>query len=192
MDKKEIAGIIMASLFIAGEAVDTEAFAELTGEEHGLIEDIIKEQAEELQNSGSGILIKRIEGKVQLCTNESYAAHIRTMFAPPVSEALTNSMLETLSIIAYRQPVTRSEINDIRGVSSNYAVSALMERALVREAGRKDVLGRPALLCTTEEFLRHFGIASLEELPRVDFEAEQTEIEDFDEEESAVEGALEV
>ncbi len=186
MDRKEIAGTIMASLFIAGEAVDTEAFAELTGEEHGVIEEIINDLAAELTSSASGILIKRIEGKVQLCTNEIYARHINAMFAPPVSEALTNAMLETLSIIAYRQPVTRSEINDIRGVNSNYAVSALMERALVREAGRKDVLGRPVLLATTEEFLRHFGISSLEELPSIDFDAEgerQTMLEDIDGEE---------
>ncbi len=172
MDKKEIAGIIMSSLFVAGEAVEVDVFAEITGQDGFVIDEVVRELEAELCKQQSGILIKRIESKIQLCTNARYANYIKTLFAPPINEALTNSMLETLSIIAYRQPVTRSEISDIRGVQSNYAVSALFERGLIREAGRKDVLGRPALLATTEEFLRHFGISSLEELPQLELELE--------------------
>jgi segregation and condensation protein B len=169
VDKREVKGVIMSALFVAGEAVETDAFCELTGADS--VEAVADELADELRESESGILLVRVGSKLQLCTNAKYAQYIRTLFAPALRESLTNSMMETLSIIAYRQPVTRAEIDDIRGVHSNYAVSALAERGLVKEAGRKDVLGRPALLATTDEFLRHFGIASLAELPEIDFDA---------------------
>ncbi|MEF9864243.1 MAG: SMC-Scp complex subunit ScpB, partial [Christensenellaceae bacterium] len=84
--------------------------------------------------------------------------------------SLSNSVLETLSIVAYKQPVTRMDIDDIRGVRSNYAVSTLVEKGLIVEIGKKNVLGRPALFATTDEFLRHFGITSLDELPKIESE----------------------
>jgi segregation and condensation protein B len=142
----------------------------------------VQEMIADMELRESGILLKRIGNRIQLCTNPKYAEHLKELFAPTVTEALTQSVLETLSIIAYRQPVTRAEIDETRGVHSNYTVSALIEKGLVEEIGHKDVLGRPALLGTTDEFLRHFGIASLNELPQIDFSAGEEEPPEEEEE----------
>lgn len=168
MDKGEVKGVIMSALFVSGEPVELAVFARLLNCSMDYIEDVVGVLIEE--RADDGISVTRIEDKVQLCTNKKYAQYIKELFAPPAGETLSASMLETLSIIAYKQPVTRAEIDKIRGVQSNYAVSVLVDKGLVYEAGRKDVLGRPALLATTEEFLRHFGISSLNELPAIDFE----------------------
>ncbi len=180
-------GMIMATLFVAGEAVETEALAALTGSALAELEQMIDTIIQENERKESGILLKRIGKKVQLCTNPKYADAIRALFAPEIRASLSSSVLETLSIVAYKQPVTRGEIDDIRGVRSNYAAATLIERGLIREIGRKDVLGRPALLATTDEFLRHFGISSLAELPVLDVEPENPELEqDHTQEEAAL------
>lgn len=177
LNKSEVAGIIMAALFISGDAMDIDAFAELTDTHPDELDIIVQDMIREQELKESGILMTRVGDKVQLCTNKKYAAYLKELFAPDIRESLTPSVLETLSIIAYRQPVTRPEIDDIRGVNSNYAVAALAERGLVKEIGKKDVLGRPALFATTDEFLRHFGIATLEELPSIDFDADGDVVE---------------
>ncbi len=168
MNKTEIAGVILSSLFVAGEAVETEVFSRFSDDENDDIDVIVQELISDLEMRESGLLVKRIGNKIQLCTNRKYAETIKELFVPTVSETLSKSVMETLSVIAYRQPVTRSEISDVRGVNSNYAVSALMEMDLIKEVGRKNVLGRPALLATTDEFLRHFGMNSLDDLPVLD------------------------
>ncbi len=175
LKKNEVQGLIVAALFLSGEAVEVGVFGEMARMDDDEIDVIVQEMIVDMELRESGILLKRIGDKIQLCTNPKYAAHLKELFAPVVPEALTQSVLETLSIIAYRQPLTRAEIDETRGVHSNYAVAALKEKGLVKEIGRKDVLGRPALLGTTDEFLRHFGISSLDELPKIDFSAGQGE-----------------
>jgi len=167
LNRSELAGIILSSLFVAGEAVETEVFSRFLDDGSDDIDVFVQEIINEMEMRESGLLIKRVGGKIQLCTNKKYAESIKELFAPTLNETLSKSVMETLSIIAYRQPVTRSEINDIRGVNSNYAVSALMDMGLIKEIGKKNVLGRPALLATTDEFLRHFGLASLDDLPEL-------------------------
>lgn len=160
----------MAALFVAGDAVEVSAFAELLGMDTDELDILLQEVMEEQKNREEGLILVRLGDKIQLCTNPKYAGYIKELLAPDEHTSLSKSVLETLSIVAYKQPVTRSEIDEIRGVRSNYAVTTLVEKGLIRVVGRKDVLGRPSLFATTDEFLRHFGISSLEELPKIDFE----------------------
>lgn len=160
----------MAALFVAGDAVEVSVFAELFDLDPDELDILIQEIIEEKKNRGEGLMLIRLGGKIQLCTNPKYADYIKALLAPDEHTSLSKSVLETLSIIAYKQPVTRSEIDEIRGVRSNYAVTTLLEKGLIHVIGKKDILGRPSLFATTDEFLRHFGISSLEELPKIDFE----------------------
>ena len=113
----------------------------------------------------AGLVFRRLEDRVQLATRPEYAPLLMELFGSQSGEELTKAMLETLSIIAYKQPVTRGEIEELRGVNTSYILSALQEKGLVTEAGRKEALGRPILYATSEEFLRHFGLSSTKELP---------------------------
>ena len=153
MNKNEICGAVMATLFVAGDAVETSVFAQLFDMDDDELDVILQEIIEEKKNREEGLLLTRIGDKLQLCTNPVYGGYIKDL------------------IDQDEQPVTRAEIDEIRGVRSNYAISTLREKGLIEVIGRKDVLGRPSLFATTDEFLRHFGIASLEELPKIDFEA---------------------
>ena len=128
------------------------------------LEELLEE--EERRREGSfGLVFRRLEDRLQLATRAEYAGLLVDLFGSKSGEELTKAMLETLSIIAYKQPVTRGEIEELRGVNTSHIVSALQEKGLVVEAGRKEALGRPILYATSEEFLRHFGISSTKELP---------------------------
>lgn len=170
MEKNRIAQMVSAVLFVTGDPVSVANLAALADMDFEEFDTLLSELIEEKTSRGEGILIRRIADKVQLCTNAQYADYIQLLLAPEIKGRLSNSVLETLSIIAYKQPVTRSEIESIRGVRCDYAVSVLLEKGMIAEAGRKDVVGRPVLFATTDEFLRSFGIADLSELPAIDFE----------------------
>ena len=115
-----------------------------------------------------------ISASVQLAIRPEYAPFVERLLQPVQKQPLSQAAMETLSVIAYRQPVTKAEIEAIRGVKCDYSVQSLSDKGLIREAGRKEALGRPILYATTEEFLRHFGIESLEELPKLkEFTAEE-------------------
>ena len=182
MTKAEIKGAIFSSLFVSGDAVELCVFAQLFEMDTDELDIAVHEIIEDCKRREEGILLVRIGDKVQLCTNQKYGDMVKELLAPEERTSLSASVMETLSIIAYKQPVTRAEIDEIRGVRSNYAVATLSEKGLVKVIGRKDTLGRPALLATTDEFLRHFGSSSLDELPKIDFEAlEETDTEETDE-----------
>lgn len=170
MNKNEICGVVTAALFVAGDAIEVSAFAELLDIDADELDVILQEMVEEGKNRENGLLLVRVGDKIQMCTNAKYASYIQMLLAPEEHMSLSKSVLETLSIIAYKQPVTRSQIDEIRGVRSNYAVATLLGKGLIHVIGRKDVLGRPSLFATTDEFLRHFGISSIEELPKIEFE----------------------
>lgn len=170
MDKNNIAQMVSAVLFVTGDPVSVANLAALAGMDYEEFDELLSVLIEEKIENKEGILIRRVADKVQLCTNAEYAQHIQMLLAPEVKGRLSNSVLETLSIIAYKQPVTRSEIESIRGVRCDYAVSVLLEKGMIEEAGRKEVIGRPILFITSDEFLRSFGIADLSELPAIDFE----------------------
>ena len=114
-----------------------------------------------------GIGLIWLEDKVQLCTKGEYYEYLIKIATTPKKHVLTDTLLETLSIVAYKQPVTRTEIERVRGVSCDHAVNKLLEYGLITELGRMDAPGRPLLFGTTEQFLRSFGVKSLEELPEI-------------------------
>lgn len=124
--------------------------------------------ADEYENNRRGVRLVVINNMVQMASREEYASAIEAVLAPVRKQALSRSILETLSIVAYKQPITRTEIAQIRGVRCDYAMNILLKRELIEEVGRKDALGRPILYGTTELFLRDFNLKSITQLPSVD------------------------
>lgn len=165
MEEKNYEAIIEAILFTMGESVELEKIAAAV--ELGVDETrtYIRALQEKYAGEEHGVQIIELEGAYQMCTkNEMYEYLIR-IAKQPKKRVLTDVLLETLSIIAYKQPITKAEIEKIRGVSCDHAVSKLVEYNLVNEVGRLDAPGRPMLFGTTEEFLRSFGVQSIDDLP---------------------------
>lgn len=165
--------IIEAILFSFGESVELRKIADALEIEKNEAKALLQEMMEEYECSERGVKIIELDGAYQMCTKQDAYDYLIKVNAQPKRLVLTDVQLETLSIIAYKQPVTRLEIEKIRGVSSDHAVNRLVEYGLVKELGRLDVPGRPLLFGTTEEFLRNFGVESLEDLPAIN--AEQLE-----------------
>ena len=157
-----------AVLFTMGRAVELrELSAALeTGEEEA--QAAVERLREIYREEGRGLSIIELSGSFQMCTKAEYYENLIRVAKAPKKQALSDVVLETLSIIAYKQPITKIEIEQIRGVKSDHAVNRLIEYNLVYEVGRLDAPGRPALFATTEEFLRRFGVGSMEELPVID------------------------
>lgn len=178
MEQKKLVAVLEAVLFTMGESVEIKKLAEVTEVTKAEVEKALEALAEKYQSEESGISLIRLEDAVQLCTKAEFYEYLIKIAKAPRNYVLSDTVLETLSIIAYKQPVTRLEIEKIRGVSCDHAVNKLVEYNLVKELGRLDAPGRPLLFGTTEEFLRCFGVKSLEELPELntdklaDFQAE--------------------
>ncbi len=170
MDKQKAQAIVEALLFVSGEAVPVEELAKLLEIAYPEMDAMIDEMIQRRLMNASGIQMIRLEDKVQLCTNKDYAAYIQKLIMPEKTQNLSQSALETLSIIAYKQPVTKSEVEAIRGVRCDYSISVLMEKGMIIVTGKKDTIGRPLLYATNDEFLRHFGLSSLKDLPAVEAE----------------------
>ena len=179
MEKLEAA--IEAILFSAGDSVETGRIAKAIGQDKTTTEKIIRNMMLKYNARDRGIKILELDGAFQLCTKKEYYECLIRLAMHPKKPALTDVMLETLSIIAYKQPVTKAEIEKIRGVKCDHAINKLVEYELVRELGRLAAPGRPILFGTTEEFLRNFGVQSTEDLPTIspvkmeDFKAEAEE-----------------
>ncbi|MDL2220146.1 SMC-Scp complex subunit ScpB [Eubacteriales bacterium OttesenSCG-928-N14] len=156
---------IEAILFVSGEAVPLENIAQALEITVLEVDSLISDLTREMHEQNRGIELIRLEDSVQLRTNADYSEQVQKALKPLTEKTLSRSVLETLSIIAYKQPITRAEIEGIKGVSADYSVQALLQLKLIEPLGRKDVLGRPMLYGTSEGFLRHFGISSLSELP---------------------------
>ena len=122
------------------------------------------------EDDSTGVQIIELDGAYQMCTKKEMYEYLIKIAKTPKKYVLTDALLETLSIIAYKQPITRLEVEKVRGVNSDHAVNRLVEFGLVAEVGRLDAPGRPLLFGTTEEFLRSFGVSSLDELPTLDAE----------------------
>lgn len=174
--------IIESILFMMGESVSVDVLA--TAIESNV--EVAKEAAERLYNkyqneySDRGMKVIKLGEKYQMVSNNKYFKNLVLVASHPQRPVMTESILETLSIIAYKQPISKPEIEDIRGVKSDYACNRLLEYGLIEEKGRLDTPGRPILFGTTEEFMRRFGIESLEDLPMIDaarFAEIQTEVE---------------
>ena len=165
MENKNYEAIIEAILFTMGESVELEKIADAIELDKKETQKIIEQMMEHYKDDSIGLQIIELDGAYQMCTKSEMYEYLIRIAKQPKRHALTDVLLETLSIIAYKQPITKVEIEKIRGVSCDHAVSKLVEYNLVCELGRLDAPGRPLLFGTTEEFLRSFGVQSLDELP---------------------------
>ena len=172
---KKIESIIEAILFTMGDSVEASRIAKAIEQDTETTKKIIRNMMLRYEEEDRGIRILELEDSFQMCTKKEMYEYLIRIAKQPRQYHLTDVVLETLSIIAYKQPVTRLEIEKIRGVKSDHAVNKLIEYNLVTEIGRLDAPGRPILFGTTEEFLRRFGVQSVDELPGIS----QEKIEDF-------------
>ena len=164
MNLKEIAKIIEGVLFVSGEGVEIDEFKsrfDMNDREFNKCLDILKEK----YNEDRGINIIQFKTKVQLCSNPQIVDNIAEILNPIRERSLTKAALETVAIIAYKQPITRMEIEGIRGVNCDYAIQLLQANNLIEVVGRKDAVGKPLLFGTTENFLKRFELKSIESLP---------------------------
>ena len=175
MDRMKAQAVIEAILFTMGDSVEISRLADVIEEDVKTTKAILEEMKERYEQEERGISIMELEDSVQLCTKADMYEYLIKIAKAPRKFVLTDTVLETLSIVAYKQPVTRVEIERIRGVSCDHAINKLLEYNLITELGRLDAPGRPLLFGTTEQFLRSFGVKSLEELP----EMNPVQIEEF-------------
>ncbi len=175
MNRQKVWGAIEAILFSAGDSIELSRIAKAVELEKEETKKVIQEMMNSYEREDRGIKIIELEQSYQMCTKQEYYDYLVKIAMEPKKAVLTDVMMETLSIIAYKQPVTRLEIEKIRGVKCDHAVNKLVEYGLVQEVGRLDAPGKPILFGTTEEFLRSFGVESQEELPVID----PVQLEDF-------------
>ena len=179
---KTLQAAIEAILFTMGESVELSKIAKAIEQDEQTTEELLQDLMKKYESKNRGIRIIELEDSFQLATKPEMYEYLIRIAKQPKRYVLTDVMLETLSIIAYKQPVTRLEIEKIRGVKSDHAVNKLIEYNLVCEVGRLDAPGRPLLFGTTEEFLRRFSVTSLDELPGIDAEKMETFKEEAEDE----------
>ena len=165
LDEKREEAIGESVLFTMGKSVELRQLAAALGTDTERAEAAVRRLQSRYEAEKRGMQITQLEDSWQMATRAEYYENLIRVAATPKKQILTDVVLETLSIIAYKQPITKLEIEKIRGVKSDHAVNKLIEYNLVYEVGRLDVPGRPALFATTEEFLRRFGVGSTKELP---------------------------
>ncbi len=165
MEIKKLQGVIEAILFTMGESVELSRIAAAIEHDEETTRKLIYNLMDEYEAENRGVRIIELDNSFQMCTKKETYEYLIRIAKQPKRYVLTDVVLETLSIIAYKQPVTKLEIEKIRGVKSDHAVNKLVEYGLIEEVGRLDAPGRPLLFGTTEEFLRRFSVQSLEELP---------------------------
>lgn len=178
MELKKMIAQIEAILFTLGNSVKTSVIAEAIGHDEETVKKIIHKMMDDYDVMEHGIGIIEFDGSFQMCTKaEMYETLVKVAHVPKRYQ-LTDSLLEVLSIIAYKQPVTKLDIEQVRGVKCDHAVNKLIEFGLIEEVGRLPAPGRPIVFGTSEEFLRHFGIRSLEELPEMNSEKQEEFMEE--------------
>ena len=175
MEREKTEAAIEAILFAMGNAVSVDKIAAAIGHDTETTRKLVHQMMDQYNSRPGGLEIIELEDSFQLCTRKEYYDTLIKVAKQPKKYVLTDVQLEVLSIVAYKQPVTKVEIEKIRGVKCDHAINKLVEYNLVRELGRLDAPGRPILFGTTEEFLRCFGVQDLESLPVPD----PVQIEDF-------------
>lgn len=163
MEPNEIPQILEAILFVAGEPVAVADLAQAL--EVSEMEIMHAVEALERECERRGVTVHRYGDHLRMETRPEYAPYVERLLQPVQRQTLSQTAMETLAVIAYRQPVTKGEVEQVRGVKSDYSVQSLLHKGLIREAGRKEALGRPILYATTDRFLEHFGISDIRELP---------------------------
>ena len=176
-----LSGRIEAILFVAGEPVRVEELAKALNVTVRQVENELAKLRDEYDFNQRGFTLKRFGHQVQLATRALYATDVVHLLQPVQKQSLTQAAMETLAVIAYKQPVTRAEVEQVRGVKCDYSVQSLMKKELIMEVGRKETLGRPILYGTTENFLAHFGLSTLDDLPPMpEIPTEEKSDEDVD------------
>jgi segregation and condensation protein B len=167
----ELMSIIEALIFVSEEPLSAKALAEVLKEDRGWVEVAVAELAKEFNERNGGLMMREVAGGWQIATRPEFHEHVRAYLKSRPSAKLSLAALETLAVIAYKQPITVPEILEIRGVQSSSAIKTLLEKRLIVAKGRKEVVGRPMLYGTSKEFLMQFGLKDLTELPNIeDFE----------------------
>lgn len=169
LELTERVGIVEAILFVTGNAVEKKDICRAMGITEPELDETLDTLESGYDFERRGLRLLRFGAHVQLATRPDYAPYVEKLLQPVQKQSLSQAVMETLAVIAYRQPVTKAEIEQVRGVKCDYSVQSLVTKGLIEEVGRKEALGRPILYGTTDAFLRHFCIASLSELPEIDF-----------------------
>ncbi len=164
----ERAAVIEALIFVSDEPLTVKAIADVLKEDKEVIKETVEALAQEFNGRNSGLQLREVAGGWQFATRPEYHEHVRAFLKTRPSAKLTIASLETLAVIAYRQPVTVPEILEIRGVQSPSAIKTLLDKKLIVAKGRKDAVGRPMMYGTSKEFLLQFGLKDLSELPSVE------------------------
>ncbi len=180
MDKKNISCAIEGILFAAGEPVKSAKLAAVLEVDINEVEEAVKLLKYNYDTDLRGLMIIEIDGGYQLCSRPEYYAYIQEILGEQRRQALSNAAMEALAIIAYKQPITRGQVEYIRGVNSDGAINRLVERDLIEEKGRLDAPGRPILYGTTQNFLRCFGLKNPGDLPEVDLSELSKEYEQYE------------
>lgn len=186
MERQKAEAVLEAILFTMGEAVEINRLASVLEMDEKEVKELLAGMQERYEEENRGISLMWLEESIQLSTKAEHYEYLIKIAKTPRKMMLTDTVMETLSIIAYKQPVTRLEIERIRGVSCDHAINKLLEYDLITELGRLDAPGRPLLFGTTEQFLRCFGVRSLDELP----ELSTVQVEEFKQQAEAEAGML--
>ncbi|MGZ0053160.1 SMC-Scp complex subunit ScpB [Brevibacillus gelatini] len=180
MDYDKLKGVIEGLLFISGdEGIDARQISEIVEVPEEEVVDLIEDMKADFRRAGRGVQIVEVAKAYQLTTLPEHVPYFERLATSPGQSTLSQAALETLAIIAYKQPLTRSEIEEIRGVKCEKALNTLLSKQLIREAGRAEGIGRPILYATTKEFLEHFGLREISDLPEppVNLDIEEVRME---------------
>lgn len=187
MKKQKIKSAIESMMFVWGQPLNVKDMADIFNEEKKEIYCLCKELQEEYEQEGRGIVIREVNKSFQFVTRAENLDYIERLCTPVRKKKLSQSALETLAIVAYKQPVTKGEIESIRGIRCDRVIDGLIKKELVADVGRADTVGRPVLYGTTDEFLKQFGFTNLKELPNIgDF----TDADDEDGERGLLDGQI--
>ena len=172
---ENLSEVILSVLFVSGESVRKEDIISKTNATEEEFNNAVSALKKRFDKK-SGIVLLDFNGKLQLASNSLYSEEVSVVLNPIRERNLSKAMLETVAIIAYKQPITRLEIEEIRGVSSDYAINILLEHNLIEVVGRKEAVGRPVLFGTTDEFLKRFNLSKIDDLPDYNALLEQIEV----------------
>jgi segregation and condensation protein B len=178
-DLRDIESVIEAVLFASGDSVPLDKLSEIIGQDKKTAESILSNMQMKYRSSPRGIMLRQLGTSYQLCTKPEYEEYVVALGTGRKKQGLSQAAYEALAIIAWHQPVTRAQVEQIRGVNSDNVIANLVEKNLIRETGRQDSPGKPRLYGTTEEFLRVFGFSSLKDMPQVEMNEIQTVMENM-------------
>ena len=173
---ENLGAIVEAILFVAGDPVRVEDLAHAMNLTASEMQEALEQLSDHLTLEGRGIQLNRSGESVFLSIRPALAPQVEAFLQPLQKRPLSQAVLETLSIIAYRQPCTRGDIEAIRGVKRDYSVQSLLNKGFIEECGQRETLGRPTLYRTTDAFLKHFGIETLDDLPSINLQEPEGEI----------------